>query len=304
MNPITPDQHLTDPAGVAQAITALTQPDPDDTLSEAAEKSELLGNLSGGKKKKGKKGKEKKPGSFVPRGEGSGGNPPTPLPLIPGINPTPIAPSSATEPPQTVPTYSEAGVLSDHNESENEQETPPTGETSGPVAPDSDAAVFVTHQELDELSTIIDEFVKVEVGAALLPVLEQLKTMAADISAISGSNSGLVQKLSNLQIDVSKLKTSVTTVAIGSANPPTTKSPALPAASHLRKGSTTEIAVAVGPLAIVRNFLKTNPNYLANNLLRRIKLQGLMGELSISKPVPEVTKADWEETKLLERLMQ
>jgi hypothetical protein len=243
-------------------------------------------------------------GKFVPRGEGSSG-----LARVP-------PPSMPTEQPASIPSphYShEQRVLELLSTPPGEEvdasyvdvpsfpDLPTKGETSTPLRHDEDNEIWATKSEVHEIVETLDEFIKLEIQEALSPVLRDLKVLSADIRALSGASSALIQKISSLQVKVLNLeKTRPATITSSSLI-------AVAPTSQLTKGkgvpSTPESglpdpAVALSPVA---RFLRAYPAYIETVILRKVRLTELARDMGYKGTLPAIGRTDWTEPKLTQK---
>lgn len=248
--------------------------------------------------------KDKRKGKFVPRGEGASGLshvPPLQVPIEPRQEPAPMVISSEQQVLDLLSTPPGEEVDASYVDVPHFSDLPPAGETATPVRHDEETEVWATKSEVQEIVETLDEFIKMEIQEALSPVLRDLKVISADIKALSGASSALIQKMSSLQtkvLNLEKIKPATITSSSHIAVAPVKQSTIADGPSG---GSGNPSASTSAPLSPVARFLQSYPTFIETGILRKVRLTELAREMGHKGPLPAVGKVDWNESKLTQK---
>jgi hypothetical protein len=295
-------EFLDNPTNVLNSIRKLmAEPtDVEDTVeaTKPSEKSALtLDTKPAFAKDKGKK-------KFTPKGEGPSGLTRVPPLQVPGDQPRGTAdPVLASEKKvldllQTPPGEE---VEASYVDVPPFPELPPVGETSTPARYDEENEVWATKHEVQEIVETLDEFIKLEIKEALSPVLRDLKVLSADIKALSGASSALIQKVSSLQtkiLNIERTKSATITSASQIAVAPVTRAGPVGETTSPSRGNTAGPSASSSPVA---RFLQSYPTYIETGILRKVRLTELARDMGYKGTLPAVGKTDWTEQKLTQK---
>jgi len=171
--------------------------------------------------------------------------------------------------------------------------TPPFDEVAGPGSLDTEELRWATKTDLDELTMSLDDFLRHEVKEALSPITRDLNVALADIKALTGTCNTLLQKMAALQTRVSTIeKGSLTVITSDTRQPSTT-------VTGQNSSGLSAVTTSDGYLNVsaedkpYTDFLKTNPVYISNRLLRQVKLQALATSLNKRYNLKATGSTDW-----------
>jgi len=295
-------EFLDNPASVLKSMRALlAEPtDVEETPEVAGFDKKTVPHLKSGLTTPKEKRKEK----FVPKGEGSSGLTRVPPLHIPAVNPaSALTDYSLSEQKvlEFLSTPPGEEVEASYVDVPSFPDLPPAGETSTPDRHDEDSEIWATKHEVHEIVDTLDEFVRLEIQEALSPVLRDLKIISADIKALSGASSALIQKVSSLQIKVLNLErtkpATITSSSLIAVAPASKMTPMGEVPSAPGSGSVTQPT----PTSPVAKFLQSYPTYIETGILRKVRLTELARDMGYKGTVPAIGKTDWTELKLTQK---
>lgn len=284
-----PTHHLTAPAEVAALISKMQQENPTGEVIDDQEAAALLDSINEAKTESLASAKKKGKERWVPRGEGSSGNPPSVPPVVTTKDQSPVE----LEPAPAL--FSDHGHDNgdpglDHDESEpgeelvaDERPTPTEGAMD------------------DELIESLQEFVKQEVGvcrAALLTEVSQVRNL---ISRLSTASARHATRISDLEI---KVRTGQATASLtgGQANQTGGKKTSSTGKVSSPPASVSQIrstATVGDPMTEVRAILAANPTYPPVRAVRRRVVATLASRLAFKIPDGDIPPKGWTEDGLL-----
>jgi hypothetical protein len=175
-------------------------------------------------------------------------------------------------------------------------DVPMGGESGGPEDAHEEEPRWATKADLDDLAISLDEFIKQEISEALVPILRELKVMAADIKSVVGSSNTLTQRIATIQTRIAVLEKSPPTLlkqdTVGSTQSPPPQSPTL----IQMPGRTAVLPSQPKDDSPYGLFLKENPKYIPSSILRKIKLQALGRTIGKEVATYSIGPKDWNST--------
>jgi len=308
MATVEAQSHLTDPAAVAAAIHALTEPGGAEDIVSAEEALELSRQMAiGGGNSRPLSAKAEE---FVPRGEGKSGNSYQTLwdasraPAAPGPEvEDDWGPTTLTELEVATKDEMEESDLGDNDSCPDPLDVPLAalpGDAQGEAHAADDPAAYVTREELDTLVEGLESYLTDAIDQAVSPLKLALAELTSQLQTMLGTQSSQQMRLSEVSQRVDSLTSTPQVATIKAEASQKARDPPKP--MHRQQPSVTQITQPVGPVALVQQFLRDNPDYPTRPMVRRGKMARLASLAGMKAPKRDITAQEWNPDSLLRAL--
>lgn len=250
---------------------------------------------------------------FVQRGEGPSGNPKYTLFGEIGNSPSVGTPRvGSQEDSPTIEggptTKSEIGDV-EYSDARSEPDTAHQGEGSyhgdaGLASGfDDHGPRYVTHQEMNELTEALNEFILATITEHLKPISARLQTLGADVTASGGVLDGVQARLSSLITRVENLTALPRKHVVDSKEGYRPPVPSVSGPEQNGKGKGKENNSQTVEEGIIKSFLQENSTYPTLLMVRNAKLRKVQGLLNLPVKPTSVGEHSWNTEGLLQALL-